>query len=164
MGRDTDSAIKKHHHHHFDQKAFEPKLEDEKIDDLRSITSSSRLSTSSSLFTSASSAAGASYRPSDDVSSYIGSAATSPTLSTTSSRRPLNKTPSKSKILLVHPSIATPSYAKKLDGIHFVTVLYNPKSGNKRGEKVMQQAVLKFQEQGLAVTTIQLQYLFFMKN
>jgi diacylglycerol kinase (ATP) len=59
--------------------------------------------------------------------------------------------------MLLHPSLA-PAKAKKLENIQYVTILYNPHSGNKRGEKVMQQTRARFQEQGLEVTAIQLQY------
>lgn len=86
----------------------------------------------------------------------------SSTSSLTSSRG-LTKQNSK-KILLLHPSIQSPSYAKKLDNVKNVTILYNPASGNKRGQKVMLQARTKFQAYGLDVTTIELQYLFYVTS
>ena len=77
----------------------------------------------------------------------------------TSTPRPLTKL---SKMLLFHPSIKAPAYAKRLEGVRNITIMYNPRSGNKRGEKVMQQAVSKFKAHGLQVNTVELLYPFYL--
>lgn len=95
-----------------------------------------------------------------DVDGSLFSPVSTRSIASSTTSRSIQRHASKSKILLFHPSIKTPSNARKLEDVRFVTILYNPASGNKRGEKVMQQAVTKFQAYGLEVTTIQLLYLF----